>query len=56
VRTELANVAKDTTHLADKFINKEANNITKAFVDYALPLVGKLPQVALLKAVKVKKK
>ncbi len=55
-RTELKNVAKETTHVCDKFINKAGNDVTKAFVEYALPLVGALPKVALIKADKIKKK
>jgi len=30
--------------------------VTKAFIDYARPIVGKLPAVGRLKAVAVKKK
>ena len=33
-----------------------ANDVTKAFIDYARPIVGKLPAVGRLKAVAVKKK
>jgi ATP-dependent phosphofructokinase / diphosphate-dependent phosphofructokinase len=55
-RTELRNVAKETTHLDDAYINKEANNITAAFVKYAKPLVGDLPKIQLLEAIPVKKK
>ena len=32
----------------DEYISKEGNNITKAFVEYALPLVGKLPKTEYL--------
>jgi 6-phosphofructokinase 1 len=56
VRTPLSSVAKETTHLPDAFINAAGNDVTKAFVKYALPLVGELPKVTLLKGVKVKKK
>jgi len=56
VRTPLSSVAKETTHLPDAFINAAGNDVTKAFVKYALPLAGELPKVALLKGVKVKKK
>jgi len=47
-RTELANVAEKTKSLADEFINKDGNGITKAFVDYALPLTGGLPKTGYL--------
>jgi len=55
-RTPLSTVAKDTSHLPDSFINKAGNNITQAFVNYALPLVGKLAPVAHLSKIKVRKK
>ena len=49
-RTPLLSVQRETTSLADRFINKDGNDITKAFVNYALPLVGDLPKVTLLSA------
>jgi 6-phosphofructokinase 1 len=52
---DLSVVAKNTTHVAPKFINKEGNNVTKAFLDYALPLVGELPVIGHVDAPKVKK-
>ncbi|MBN1866514.1 6-phosphofructokinase [Candidatus Sumerlaeota bacterium] len=55
-RTPLSSVAKETTHLSDAFINAAGNDITKAFVKYALPLVGDLPKTVLLKGYKVAKK
>jgi len=42
--TSIKNVAKDTKHLAAEYI-KDGNDITQAFIDYATPLVGKLPVV-----------
>ena len=47
-RTELANVAEKTKSLADEYINKDGNGITKAFVDYAMPLTGGLPKTGYL--------
>ena len=47
-RTELANVAEKTKHLPDEFINKDGNGVTKAFVEYALPLTGGLPKTEYL--------
>jgi 6-phosphofructokinase 1 len=41
--TELRNVAKETRHLPDEFINAEGNGVTQAFLDYARPLAGALP-------------
>jgi 6-phosphofructokinase 1 len=54
-RTELRNVAKETRHVPDNFINKDGNDVTKAFVEYARPIVGPLPKTGRLKAVRVKK-
>lgn len=54
-RVALKKVARDTRDLPDRFINKAGNDVTQAFVDYAAPIVGKLPPVGRFKAVKVKK-
>lgn len=54
-RTELKNVAKETRHMPDEFINAEGNNVTAAFVRYAAPIVGPLPPVGRFKGAKVKK-
>jgi ATP-dependent phosphofructokinase / diphosphate-dependent phosphofructokinase len=45
--TPLHTVARETQHLPEHFIDG-GNNITQAFVDYARPLVGALPQVGTL--------
>jgi hypothetical protein len=42
--TPLSTVAKETKHMDPAYVSG-ANNITKAFIDYAKPLVGKLPVV-----------
>ncbi len=42
--TPLASVAKETKHMSPEFI-ADGNNITKAFEEYARPLVGRLPVV-----------
>jgi 6-phosphofructokinase 1 len=47
-RTDLANVAEHTKSVPDEFINAEGNGMTDAFVEYAKPLVGKLPQTEYL--------
>lgn len=52
----LKNVAKETRHMPDNFINAEGNDVTKAFIDYAAPIVGKLPEIGRFKGVKVAKK
>jgi 6-phosphofructokinase 1 len=54
-RTELKNVAKETRHMPDQFIAKSGNDVTPAFIKYAAPIVGPLPPVGRLKAVKVTK-
>ena len=52
----LRNVAKETRHMPDNFINAEGNDVTKAFIDYAAPIVGKMPEIGRFKGVKVAKK
>ncbi len=42
----LRKVARETRHMPASFINKAGNNITKAFIRYAAPLVGPLPKTA----------
>ena len=54
-RTELKNVAKETRHMPDEFINKAGNDVTPAFLAYAKPIVGDLPKIGRLKAIKVAK-
>ncbi len=54
VWTELETVAKHTRCMPDEFINAEGNGVTEAFREYALPLVGKLPRYAWLRAKPVK--
>ncbi|HOR26541.1 MAG TPA: 6-phosphofructokinase [Candidatus Sumerlaeota bacterium] len=52
----LASVAKNTTQLPRRFLNKDGNNISKAFIEYAMPLVGPLPEVGYLEGARVKPK
>jgi 6-phosphofructokinase len=52
----LKNVARETRSMPAGFINKAGNNVTRAFIDYARPIVGELPPVSRLKAVRIKKK
>lgn len=42
--TSIKNVARETKHLPPEFLNGH-NDVTQAFIDYARPLVGKLPTV-----------
>jgi 6-phosphofructokinase 1 len=51
--TSIKNVAKDTKHLDPSYIENGCN-ITKAFIDYARPLVGKLPVVGSFEELKKK--
>ena len=51
----LSKVAKETRSMPSKFINREGNFVTGAFIKYAKPLIGKLPEIGKLKKVKVPK-
>lgn len=54
-RVELRSVAKETRHMPDAFIAKNGCDVTQAFLDYAAPIVGKLPPIGRFKRIKVKK-
>ncbi len=54
-RVPLKSVARDTREMPANFINEAGNDVTQAFIDYAMPLVGKLPRIGRLKACPVKK-
>jgi len=47
-RTELADVAEKTKSMPPEFINADGNGITDAFVEYAMPLTGGLPETEYL--------
>jgi 6-phosphofructokinase len=47
-RTELKNVAERTKSMPGEFINADGNGVTKAYVEYAMPLVGQLPETEYL--------
>ncbi|MBA4388451.1 MAG: 6-phosphofructokinase [Verrucomicrobia bacterium] len=51
----LHNVAKETRHMPDNFINAEGNDVTKQFIEYARPIVGDLPPIGRFKGLKVRK-
>ena len=55
-RAPLKSVAKETQHMADKFIAKGNNDVTKAFISYVAPIVGKLPEMGRFAGHAVKKK
>ena len=54
-RVPLSSVAKETRHMPDSYIAKSGSDVTKAFIDYAAPIVGKLPQIGRFKRIKAKK-
>ena len=54
-RVELRSVAKETRHMPDEFIAASGCDVTKAFLDYARPIVGDLPQIGRFKRIKAKK-
>jgi len=49
-------VAKNTRSMPAKFINRQGNDVTSDFINYAKPLVGKLPDIGMLKRYPVKKR
>ncbi len=51
----LKDVARESVHMPDKFINADANGVTDEFVKYVKPLVGPLPAQARFSAPKVDK-
>jgi len=53
--TPLQTVARKSKEMPAKFINKEGNGVTDAFLEYARPLTGPLPQAARLQAPAIKK-
>ena len=54
-RVELRSVAKETRHMPDEFIAASGCDVTKAFLDYARPIVGELPRIGRFKRIPVKK-
>lgn len=51
----LASVAKETRHMPDEFITPAGNDVTRAFIEYARPLVGPLPKMGRFRCIPVKK-
>lgn len=47
-RTNLSDVAEHTKSVPDEFINADGNGMTDAFIEYAMPLVGQLPETEYL--------
>jgi len=52
----LSAVAKETRHMPDEYINSEANDVTKAFIDYARPIVGELAPIGRFAGKKISRK
>jgi len=50
----LESVARETRSMPDEFINSENNWVTDKFIEYAKPLIGKLPEIGVLRKYKVK--
>lgn len=50
----LRKVARHTKEMPASFINKAGNDVTKAFIDYAAPIVGELPTIGHLKGARFK--
>ena len=53
---DLKDVARVTKTMPESFINEAGNDVTREFMDYALPLIGDLPVVMRIEAPRVKKK
>ena len=47
-KANLSDVARKTKVMPRDFINQDGNGVTKKFIDYAMPLVGKLPVIGKL--------
>ncbi len=47
----LKRVARNTKSMPRRFINKDGNDVTKAFLDYAAPLAGRLHTVGRLRGI-----
>jgi len=45
VRVPLESVARDSREMPEAFIHPDGNDVTPAFIEYARPLVGKLPVI-----------
>jgi 6-phosphofructokinase 1 len=53
VPVPLRKVARETREVPARFINKAGNDVTKAFLAYAVPIVGPLPRTGRFKSVAV---
>jgi 6-phosphofructokinase 1 len=46
--TPLSTVAREATSMKDEYINEAGNDVTQAWLDYVVPLVGDLPKMGRL--------
>jgi len=53
---DLKDVARVTKTMPEEFMNRAGNDVTQAFVDYALPLIGSFPELVRISAPMVPKK
>jgi 6-phosphofructokinase 1 len=53
---DLKDVARVTKTMPREYMNPAGNDVTQAFVDYALPLIGALPEVMRIDGPRVEKK
>ncbi len=53
---DLKDVARVTKTMPEDFVNRAGNDVTQAFVDYALPLIGSFPELVRISAPMVPKK
>lgn len=51
----LEDVARETARMPARFINRQGNGVTEAFIRYARPLIGELPILERIAAPRVKK-
>ena len=52
---KLQDVARESTEMSNRFLNKAGNGVTEAFVRYARPLIGDLPIMERIAAPRVSK-
>jgi 6-phosphofructokinase len=52
---KLEQVARHSSEMPSKFINKDGNDVTDSFIKYARPLIGEVPHFERLSAPKVRK-
>ncbi len=52
---DLKDVARESTEMPAKFLNKDSNGVTDAFIKYARPLIGEMPIMERIAAPRVKK-